>query len=67
MSLALALTLLFLGVFAVLLVSIHRHRCSYCKPTKSTHGVFTRDLDDRPYVDPRLTESAKRYADEARS
>src|ERR1017187_6039015 len=31
MSLALALTLLFLGVFAVLLVSIHRHRCPYGK------------------------------------
>jgi hypothetical protein len=66
MTLTLALVLLFLGVFAVLLVSIHRHRCPYCKPG-GTHGVFTRDMDDQPYVDPRLTESAKRYADEARS
>ena len=35
MTLALALVLLFLGVFAVLLVSIHRHRCPYCKGERS--------------------------------
>jgi hypothetical protein len=66
MTLTLALVLLFLGVFAVLLVSIHRHRCPYCKPG-GTHGVFTRDMDDQPYVDPRLVEIAKRYAERGRS
>jgi hypothetical protein len=34
MSVPLALVLLFLGVFAVLLVSIHRHHCRYCKGDK---------------------------------
>ena len=53
MTLALALVLLFLGVFAVLLVSIHRHRCPYCK--------------DATYVDPQLLEIAKRYAERERS
>ena len=66
MTLTLALVLLFLGVFAVLLVSIHRHKCRYCKPP-SSHGVFTRDMDDQPYVDPRISEIAKRYADRERS
>jgi hypothetical protein len=35
MSVPLALVLLFLGVFAVLLVAIHRHRCPYCKGERS--------------------------------
>ena len=64
MTLALALVLLFLGVFAVLLVSIHRHKCPYCRKDAKPYMKIHRD---QSYVDPRLVEIAKRYAERERS
>jgi hypothetical protein len=63
MTIPLFLVLLFLGVFAVLLVSIHRHRCAVC--TDRATQISFNDIDvagDVPYVDPRLSELAKHNA-----